>query len=520
MPFYFSTKTNSFVLKLKRYRTSYKRSRAPCTCKLHCQAVHYTHTFIHTEKGNYTMAQQLWGGRFGDAEGKTSECLAKLNCSLPLDSRFYDEDIDGSIAYAEALARAGLITDKESADIGAALEVVRGEWKDASIKFLGSDEDVHTVNERRLTELIGDVGKKLHTGRSRNDQVITDMKLWLRRGIRETVADLCAVIEVTLEQAKKNLDVLMPGYTHLQRAQPVLFSHWMLSHAFALQADCQRLLELKTRANVLPLGSGALAGNPLGVDRVWLAKRLGFAGVTPNSMHAVGDRDFVVDFIYCCSLASLHLSRLAEDLILYATKEFDFIKIADGFSTGSSLMPQKRNPDSLELVRGISGSICASLSGIMMTIKGTPSTYNKDLQFDKQYAFDAFDRLKDALTVVGGVVGTMELNRERMESALSPDMLATDWAYYLVRKGVPFRQAHHYIGEVVAYAEKAGLELTEIPLGELQKICKHFDVDIVQVADYAINVEKYDVPGGTAPKSVKEQVRTLQNFVKELKKLN
>nr|XP_036226554.1 argininosuccinate lyase-like isoform X2 [Bactrocera oleae] len=377
------------------------------------------------------MAQQLWGGRFGDAEGKTNECLAKLNCSLPLDSRFYGEDIDGSIAYAEALARAGLITDKDAANIGAALEVVRREWTDGSIEFLSSDEDVHTVNERRLTELIGDVGKRLHTGRSRNDQVITDMKLWLRRGIRETLVGLLAVIEASVVQAKKNLGALMPGYTHLQRAQPVQFSHWMLSHAFALQADCQRLLELKERANLLPLGSGALAGNPLGVDREWLAKRLNFAGVTPNSMHAVGDRDFVVDFIYCCSLASLHLSRLAEDLILYATKEFDFIKIADAFSTGSSLMPQKRNPDSLELVRGISGSICSSLSGIMMTIKGTPSTYNKDLQFDKQYAFDAFDRLQDALTVVEGVIKTMQLNRERMESALSPDMLATDWVGFI-----------------------------------------------------------------------------------------
>ncbi|XP_054744814.1 argininosuccinate lyase [Anastrepha obliqua] len=464
------------------------------------------------------MAQQLWGGRFGDAEGKTSECLAKLNCSLPLDSRFYAEDIDGSIAYAEGLARAGLLTNKEAADIGAALEVVRREWKDGSIKFLPSDEDVHTVNERRLTELIGDVGKRLHTGRSRNDQVITDMKLWLRRGIRETVAGLLAVIGAAVAQAHKNLGVLMPGYTHLQRAQAVQFSHWMLSHAFALQADCQRLLELKERANLLPLGSGALAGNPLGVDREWLAKRLNFAGVTPNSMHAVGDRDFVVDFIYCCSLASLHLSRLAEDLILYATKEFDFIKIADAFSTGSSLMPQKRNPDSLELVRGISGSICSSLSGIMMTIKGTPTTYNKDLQFDKQYAFDAFDRLQDALTVVEGVVKTMQLNRERMESALSPDMLATDWAYYLVRKGVPFRQAHHYIGEVVAYAEKIGRELTEIPLGDLQNICEHFDVDIVQVADFGENVEKYDVPGGTATNSVKQQLKTLQAYVDGLKR--
>uniref|UniRef100_T1P9A6 Lyase n=1 Tax=Musca domestica TaxID=7370 RepID=T1P9A6_MUSDO len=462
---------------------------------------------------------QLWGGRFGNNAGKTNECLATLNCSLPVDSRLFADDIDGSKAYAEALAKAGYLTSEECATIQTGFELVRYDWIEGLMKFLPSDEDVHTVNERRLTELIGEVGQKLHTGRSRNDQVITDMKLWMRKAIRETCDSLSQLMDTMCQQAQQNLQVLMPGYTHLQRAQPVLFSHWLLSHAFALREDCLRLCDLRVRANVLPLGSGALAGNPLQIDRVWLAERLGFAAVTANSMHAVGDRDFVVDFVYCCSMVGLHLSRLAEDLIIYATKEFDFIEIADDFSTGSSLMPQKRNPDSLELVRGMSGNLFSCLTGIMMTIKGTPSTYNKDLQFDKQYCFEAFDKLQQALMVTQGVVKTMKLKMQHMESALSADMLATDWAYYLVRKGVPFRKAHHYIGAVVAHAERMSLGINEIPLGDLQQICPHFDVDIFKVADYGGNVEQYDVIGGTATISVTEQLKLLNEFLSGLKKL-
>ncbi|XP_065356811.1 argininosuccinate lyase [Calliphora vicina] len=465
------------------------------------------------------MTQQLWGGRFGKNAGKTNECLATLNCSLPVDSRLFADDIDGSKAYAEALKKAGYLTAEECEKILTGLELVRYDWIEGLMKFLPSDEDVHTVNERRLTELVGDVGQRLHTGRSRNDQVITDMKLWLRKAIRETCSSMRKLMESMTQQAQQHLGVLMPGYTHMQRAQTVQFSHWLLSHAFALREDCLRLCDVRSRSNVLPLGSGALAGNPLQIDRVWLAERLGFAAVTANSMHAVGDRDFVVDFIYCCSMAGLHLSRLAEDLIIYATKEFDFIQISDDFSTGSSLMPQKRNPDSLELVRGLSANLCSLLTGVMMTIKGTPSTYNKDLQFDKHYCFEAFDKLQLALAVTEGVVKTMKIKMQKMEMALSSDMLATDWAYYLVRKGVPFRKAHHYIGAVVAHAERMSLEITEIPLGDLQQICPHFDVDIAKVADYGGNVEQYDVIGGTATISVTEQLKLLGEFISGLKKL-
>ncbi|XP_075149693.1 argininosuccinate lyase [Haematobia irritans] len=458
---------------------------------------------------------QLWGGRFA---GKTNDCLASLNCSLPVDSRLFADDLDGSKAYAEALAKAGYLTNNELSSILGGLELVRYDWIEGLIKILPTDEDVHTVNERRLTELIGELGQRLHTGRSRNDQVVTDMKLWMRKAIRETCMALRQTMEAMCLQAQQNLSILMPGYTHLQRAQPVLFSHWLLSHAFALREDCLRLADLRIRSNVLPLGSGALAGNPLGIDRVWLAERLGFASATENSMHAVGDRDFVVDFIYSCSMVGLHLSRLSEDLIIYATKEFDFIEISDEFSTGSSLMPQKRNPDSLELVRGLSANLSSCLMGIMMTIKGTPSTYNKDLQFDKQYCFESFDKLQQTLLVISGVIRNMIVKSQNMEAALSPDMLATDWAYYLVRKGVPFRKAHHYIGAVVAHAERLSVDINGVPLGDLQKICPDFDVDIFKVADYVGNVEKYDVIGGTATKSVRNQLKILDEFLNDLKR--
>ncbi|SPP81520.1 argininosuccinate lyase [Drosophila guanche] len=458
---------------------------------------------------------QLWGGRFSE---QPSEALQALNISLPYDSRLYADDLDASKAYAEALQRAGYLNTAEADKLVKSLELIRYDWIERTIKFLPSDEDVHTVNERLLVEITGELGQRLHTGRSRNDQVVTDMKLWLRRGIRETLGRLNGVIEAAVKQAELHLGVLMPGYTHMQRAQPVQFSHWLLSHVFALREDCLRLAELRVRANVLPLGSGALAGNPLGIDRLWLAERLGFSGVTANSMHAVGDRDFVVDFIYCCSLVSLHLSRMAEDLIIYSTKEFDFIRLHDSFSSGSSLMPQKRNPDSLELIRGISGVISSNLTGIMMTIKGTPSTYNKDLQFDKEYCFQSFDKLAQVLDIARGVIQTMQVQRDTMEAALSPDMLATDWAYYLVKKGIPFRQAHHFIGRVVALAEQRGVGITEVPLGELQQICPAFGSDIASVADYAYNVQQYDVIGGTSTGSIEEQLRLLKNFVKDLRK--
>ncbi|XP_055852192.1 argininosuccinate lyase [Episyrphus balteatus] len=459
---------------------------------------------------------KLWGGRFSC---DTSSILAELNCSLPVDSRLFAVDIDASKVYAEALSKAGILTASECSAIQKGLELVRYDWIEGLIEFKPTDEDVHTVNERRLTELIGDIAQKLHTGRSRNDQVITDMKLWMRKAIREILQTLRMVMEAIIGLAEKYPNVMMPGYTHMQRAQPVHFAHWILSHGFALKEDCARFIELKDRMNVLPLGSGAIAGNPLNVDRVFMQKELGFDGLTQNSMHAVGDRDFVIDFIYNASLASLHMSRLSEDLIIFASREFNFVRISDAFCTGSSLMPQKRNPDSLELVRGISGEIFSCLTGIMMTVKGTPSTYNKDLQFDKKYCFTAFDQLEKLLKVTEGVLRTLDVNIDRMESCLSPDMLATDWSYYLVRKGIPFRKAHHLIGQVVQLAEERNLELTEVPLEDLQTICPLFDIDIGKVANFHQIAETYNVIGGTSSNSIEKQLNVLKDFSCQIKKL-
>ncbi len=316
-------------------------------------------------------------------------------------------DILGSQAYAAALAQAGIITQAEATHLVEGLDQVAEEWRQGRFEIQAGDEDIHTANERRLGELIGAVAGKLHTGRSRNDQVATDTRLWLRGAIDGLADHLNELIEATVERAENDIDLLMPGYTHLQRAQPVRWSHWLLSHAWAWQRDAQRLAEVRGRVNVLPLGSGALAGNPFAIDRDFLAQELGFQAITPNSLDGVSDRDFVAEFLFWASLTSIHLSRLAEDLILFASAEFGFVTLADAYSTGSSLMPQKKNPDSMELLRGKSGRVVGDLMGMLMTLKGLPSTYNKDLQEDKEPLFDAVDTLSGTLQIATGVITTL-----------------------------------------------------------------------------------------------------------------
>ncbi len=329
---------------------------------------------------------KLWGGRF---TGKTDPLMEQFNASLGFDRKLWEADLRGSQAYARALARAGLLTDAEAQQIVAGLEQVGAEWRAGTFAVKPGDEDIHTANERRLTELIGPAAGKLHTGRSRNDQVATDVRLWLRDEIARLRGHLRQLIAVAVARAEAELDLLMPGYTHLQPAQPVRWSHWLLSHAWAWQRDAQRLDDLAVRVDLLPLGSGALAGNPFPIDRRALAADLGFAGITLNSMDAVGDRDFIAEFLFWAALTMIHLSRLAEDLIIYSSREFGFVTLADAYSTGSSLMPQKKNPDALELLRGKSGRVFGQLTGLMAVLKGMPSTYNKDLQEDKEPLFDA-----------------------------------------------------------------------------------------------------------------------------------
>ncbi|GAB1608162.1 argininosuccinate lyase-like [Argonauta hians] len=452
-------------------------------------------------------AGKLWGGRF---RGKVDPIMAKFNASIGYDKRMWEEDIQGSMAYAKAIQRIGLISDKEAELIMEGLHKILIEWKDKKFEVCPTDEDIHTANERRLKELIGEVGGKLHTGRSRNDQVVTDMRLWMKKAIKQLRIYLKQLISVFLDRAEREIDVLMPGYTHMQRAQPIRWSQWLLSFTWMLQRDVERFLQLYKRVDKLPLGSGAIAGHPFGVDRDFLAKELGFSDITGNSCDAVSDRDFVIEFMFTSSLIATHLSRWAEDLILYSTKEFNFVSLSDAYSTGSSLMPQKKNADSLELIRGKTGRIFGYYSGFMMTMKGTPSTYNKDLQEDKEAVFEVHDTMSAILQVATGTLQTLTIKREKMEAALSPDMLATDLAYYLVRKGIPFREAHSMSGQCVAMAEEKEVLLSELTVADLKTISPSFDTDVQNVWDYKHSVEQYRSHGGTSKESVSWQIKQLR----------
>ena len=456
------------------------------------------------------MTKKLWGGRF---TGKTDPLMEQFNASIVFDKQMWRVDLSGSQAYARALERAGLLTAAEAEQIVDGLEQVAGEWARGEFTIVEGDEDIHTANERRLTELIGSVAGKLHTGRSRNDQVATDVRLWLREEIAHLRRHQRDLIATAVERAAEEIDILMPGYTHLQPAQPVRWSHWLLSHVWAWQRDASRLDELAARVNVMPLGSGALAGNPFAIDRVRLAEDLGFAGITYNSMDGVSDRDFIAEFLFWAALTMIHLSRLAEDLIVYSSHEFGFVTLADAYSTGSSLMPQKKNPDALELLRGKSGRSMGQLTGLMVTLKGLPSTYNKDLQEDKEPLFDAVTSLSGSLQIACGVLSTLAINPPFMRAALVPEMLATDLAEYLVRKGVPFRDAHHVAGAAVQMAELQGIPLSELDLTDLQKLHGAFDADVADVWSFERSVERRDVDGGSSRRSVLAQIAHLRTWL-------
>lgn len=365
-------------------------------------------------------------------------------------------------------------------------------------------------------ELIGITASKLHTGRSRNDQVSTDMRLWMKNALPELGVQLQNFMSVIITRAKQEIDVLMPGYTHLQRAQPIRWSHWLLSYGWMLKRDIERMLGLQTRVSSLTLGSGALAGNPFPIDRKSLATDLGFMEVSGNSLDAVSDRDFVAEFLFWASMLGTHLSRWAEDLILYSSKEFGFVTLADAYSTGSSLMPQKKNADSLELIRGKAGRMFGHCSGFMMTLKGVPSTYNKDLQEDKEAMFDVYDTLLGVIKVATGVLSTLKIYGDKMRQALSPEMLATDIAYYLVRKGIPFREAHGLSGMCVALAEKKQCPLSSLSLEDLKSVSEEFTDDILSIWNYEMSVDQYNVYGGTGKESVTAQIEKLQSWLEQL----
>ena len=445
----------------------------------------------------------LWGGRFSEP---SDEDLRALNDSIAFDRALYAEDIEGSVAYAGALARAGVISAEEAETIIGGLRQVRDEFAADAFLIQAGDEDIHTAVERRLIELVGDVGGKLHTGRSRNDQVATDFRLWCMRAADQLAGDIRQLQAALVAKAEAHVDTLTPGYTHLQPAQPISAAHWLMSFFWMLERDIDRLHGARTRMAECPLGSGALAGNPLGLDRQALAAELGFDAPSPNSLDAVSDRDFVADLLYAIAMAAIHLSRLAEDILIYANPVFGFVTLDDRYSTGSSLMPQKRNADPMELMRGKTGRLIGNLSGFLATLKALPSGYNKDLQEDKEALLDSLDSMRRLLPVISAVISSLRLNSQAMRAALSDDLLATDLADYLVRKGMPFRQAHHVIGAAVRLAAQRELSLSQLDLPALQSISGEFAADVAAVFDFRESVAQRNSIGGAAPSAVQEQI--------------
>jgi argininosuccinate lyase len=455
----------------------------------------------------------LWGGRFST---KLNDQAWDLNSSLPIDKRLAIQDVDGSLAWSEALHHADILSDKEHASISLGLAAVKEEFSSGRFSFAPSDEDIHTAVERRLTELIGEAAGKLHTGRSRNDQVATDFRLWMLGAIPALKAALLDLQSVLTEQAEQAGEMVLPGYTHLQRAQPILLAHWWLSHYWPLERDYERLQDLMKRVSVLPLGSGALAGVPFDIDRAALAQTMGFAEVSQNSIDAVSDRDFAAEYLFCTTMIGIHLSKLAEQIVLFTSAEFGFFELADAFSTGSSLMPQKKNPDVFELTRGKAGTLLGLLTGLLATLKGLPSTYDKDLQEDKAPVFQATDTLLVILPVIAGALQTITVKAERMRSAIDPSMMATDLADYLVNKGVPFRAAHSMAGKAVRAAGEKMISLEEMSL-ELYQAIGPFEADVYQVFDPLKSIKKRNAIGGTSPQSVRNQlagIRRLQSLEK------
>lgn len=437
--------------------------------------------------------------------------MERFGASIGFDQALWEADLKGSHAYAQVLTEAGILTTEEGRKIQDGLDEMAAEWAEGRFILDPTDEDIHTAHERRLRELAGDVAGKLHTGRSRNDQVSTDLRIWLRKQIEELQGYLTATIRLMAALAQSEIDVVMPGFTHLQMAQPTRFSHWLLSHAWALLRDLTRLQQVRSRANIMPLGSGAMAGNPFEVDRHRLAQLLRFDGISYNSMDAVSDRDYVSEFLFCAALSMVHLSQLAEDVIIYSSKPFSFFQLGDEFSTGSSLMPQKKNPDSFELIRGKAGRATGALMGLLMTLKGLPRTYNRDLQEDKEPLFETVKTWSMSLQIARGALLSLTLKRDRMEEAMDEFMLATDLAEFLVRQGVPFREAHEVVGGIVKHSEETGEELSSLSADTWRGFHPAFTDGANSLLDFKASVESRNVVGGTSRRAVLEQLNELKS---------
>ncbi|MFO7981970.1 MAG: argininosuccinate lyase [Desulfuromonadales bacterium] len=451
------------------------------------------------------MNEKPWAGRF---TAPTDKFVEEFTASIDFDKRLYRYDIDGSIAHARMLERQQIIEPAEADTIVEALQGILVEIEDGKIEFKVSLEDIHMNIEARLIERIGTVGGKLHTARSRNDQVALDIRLYLRDEVREIIAYLEKLQDALLQQAEANLAVIMPGFTHLQTAQPVLFSHHMLAYYEMVKRDAGRMHDLYKRVNILPLGAGALAGTTFPIDREWVAEQLGFDGVTRNSLDTVSDRDFAIEFCASSSILMMHLSRLSEELVLWSSADFDFIELTDSFCTGSSIMPQKKNPDVPELVRGKTGRVYGNLVNLLTLMKSLPLAYNKDMQEDKEPLFDTIDTVKGSLKIFAGMIAEMKVKASNMRTAAARGFsTATDIADYCVRKGVPFRNAHEIVGKTVRYCLEQNKDIPELSLQEFRQFSDVIDEDIFDYVTLEASVDARRATGGTARQAVKRELK-------------
>ncbi len=442
-----------------------------------------------------------------------SKSAEKFTSSIDFDKRLYKEDVAGSIAWANALKRAKVITSAEAGRIIKGLSGILAGIENGKLKLKGELEDIHMNIESLLIKKIGDTGKKLHTGRSRNDQVATDLRLYLKKDISEVLNNLSVLQKVLIKIAQENISVIMPGYTHMQQAQPILFSHYVMAYFEMLQRDRERFNDALKRIDVMPLGSGALAGCAYPVDRAALAKALGFKNISLNSLDAVSDRDFVAEALFCTSLAMMHLSRFCSELILWSSSDYGFIEIGDAYTTGSSLMPQKKNPDVAELVRGKTGRVYGDLFNILTVMKGLSLTYNRDLQEDKEPLFNSLDTLKASLNIFSEMLSSVKINAKAMKNAVRNTIVATDLADYLVGKGMPFRAAHETAGNIVAYCEKSKKDINALSLREFRKFSNMIDEDVYGSITIEKSIEARNVIGGTATRQV---LRAIQSAKKRI----
>jgi argininosuccinate lyase len=455
-----------------------------------------------------TGKKKLWGGRFKEP---TNRLVEEFTSSLSFDRRLYRYDIEGSIAHCRMLARQGIISKEEERKILAGLKNIDAEIQAGQFLFSIDDEDIHMAVERSLITRAGEAGGKLHTGRSRNDQVALDVRLYLRDEIGQILDLLDCLKSSLVTLAKEEMDTILPGYTHMQKAQPVLLSHYVLAFWEMFDRDEDRFRNCLERVNVMPLGSVALAGTGLPIDRQYTAKLLGFPQITKNSMDAVSDRDFVAEFIFDAGLVMAHMSRLCEDLIIWSSEEFRFVEISDAFTTGSSIMPQKKNPDVAELIRGKTGRVYGNLMNILTMLKGLPMSYNRDLQEDKEPLFDTVDTLKASLGVLTAMTGNLRFNRKRMlEGASKGFSTATDVADYLVKKGVPFRESHGIVGGIVAYCIEKDKELISLSMEEFRRFYKGFDGDIYRFIEVKESVDSRKSPGGTSRIQVRKRIQEIE----------